>query len=200
MTSLQGYDAPSRSPLFGCVLVGGKSSRMGRPKHLLPDPRDPEKTWVERTVEVLDAVTQQVVLAGPAAMPASLAGRIQLADVPDVDGPMAGVLAAMRWAPRADWLVAACDHPDFDVAAAEWLLNQRRPEAWFVFPATGDPRRVQPLLACYGRRAAATLEEMAVSGDFRLYRLESHPRAHIVSIPSRVAEAWRDVDSPRVVQ
>jgi molybdopterin-guanine dinucleotide biosynthesis protein A len=188
--------ASSTSPLFGCVLVGGKSRRMGRPKHLLPHPHWPGKTWVERTVEVLREFTQQVVLAGAATLPERLAGEVQLDDAPDAQGPMAGVLAAMRWAPRANWIVVACDHPGFDVPAVEWLLNQRRPEAWFVLPSMGTPPRVQPLLAYYDCRGLPTLEQMAASHDFRLYRLESHANSQIAPIPPRLIPAWRDIDSP----
>ena len=46
--------------VFGCVLIGGKSRRMGYPKHLI---ETNGKTWIQRTVEVLEPLTSQVVVA-----------------------------------------------------------------------------------------------------------------------------------------
>ncbi len=55
-----------RPPVFGCVLIGGRSRRMGRPKHLL---RDGGTTWLERTVDALASAADRVVLVGGGALP-----------------------------------------------------------------------------------------------------------------------------------
>ena len=39
-----------KTPVFGCVLIGGASSRMGKAKHLLSRNGG---TWLEHTVELL---------------------------------------------------------------------------------------------------------------------------------------------------
>ena len=48
-----------------------------------------------------------------------------LPDVEYAEGPLRGMRAAMRWAPRAGWLFTACDQPDVSSAAVEWLLSHR---------------------------------------------------------------------------
>ena len=40
-----------KTPVFGCVLIGGKSRRMGYPKHLI---QKNGKPWIQRTVELLE--------------------------------------------------------------------------------------------------------------------------------------------------
>ena len=36
--------------VWACILIGGKSSRMGHPKHLLPGIDGSKESWLERTV------------------------------------------------------------------------------------------------------------------------------------------------------
>ncbi len=97
-----------KTPVLGCILIGGQSSRMGHPKHMI---QKNGRTWIERTVDVLDQLTSRVIVAGTGTLPESVRGCDRLVDVPSVRGPMAGLLAAMRWAPHASWLVTACDLP-----------------------------------------------------------------------------------------
>ncbi len=77
-----------KAPVYACVLIGGKSRRMGSPKHLL---QLGEKTWLEHTVSVLDQASLETVLVGRGDIPASLQVRRRLPDAPDATGPMAGM-------------------------------------------------------------------------------------------------------------
>ena len=58
-------------PLLGGVLIGGASSRMGRPKHLL---EHDGTTFAERAVAALRPHVGDVVLLGSGEVPSSLAG------------------------------------------------------------------------------------------------------------------------------
>ena len=135
------------SPAFACVLIGGKSSRLGQPKHLLEHPAG--QTWLERTVGLLQQLTEQVIIVGAGELPHSLAGHMRLSDVPDADGPLAGILAAMRWAPRVSWLLAACDLPNLSLSALRWLLSTRAPGVWATLPRLSSQSAIEPLLAHY---------------------------------------------------
>ncbi len=75
------------------------------PEHLIK--RENGLTWLENTVELLTPFTEQVVLSGAGEVPSSLDSLVRLADVPDVQGPLTGILAAMRWHPDACWLLLA---------------------------------------------------------------------------------------------
>ena len=179
-------------PVFGCILIGGKSSRMGTPKHLL---EKNGRTWLERTIEQVGQVAAEVVIAGAGALPESVPNNIRLHDVPDAQGPMAGLLAAMRWAPEVTWLVTACDQPDVSVDALRWLLSARSPGVWATLPrlrADGPP---EPLLAHYDFRAHAVLERAAARGDFGLVKIAQCGKAISPEVPASIAAAWRDVDT-----
>jgi molybdopterin-guanine dinucleotide biosynthesis protein MobB len=181
------------TPLYACVLIGGKSTRMGRPKHLL---RKDGGTWLERTVGLLRSKAQTVAVIGEGALPETLGDLVRLADAPDARGPMAGILAAMRWAPRASWLVAACDLPALSGEALDWLLATRAPGRWATLPRLEAAGRVEPLLAHYDFRARALLEELAAGGNFRLQDLSQARAVYTPSPPAGLAEAWRNVNTP----
>ena len=116
-----------KTPILGCVLIGGQSSRMGHPKHMI---QKNGRTWIERTVELLEQLTSRVIIAGTGTLPESVRDCDRLVDVPHVRGPMAGILAALRWAPGSTWLVTACDLPLLSLSALKWLLSTRAPGVW----------------------------------------------------------------------
>ncbi len=177
--------------MFGCVLIGGKSRRMGYPKHLI---QKHGKTWIQQTVEVLKPLTSQVVVAGGTS---EISGAVHLDDVPDVRGPMAGVLSAMRWAPHACWLVVACDLPLLSGSALNWLLSTRSPGVWATLPRFEGPgRHIESLLAHYDYRARPVIEELAARGDFSLSHLGLLDNVITPAPPSALEPAWQDVDTP----
>ncbi|MCX5676003.1 MAG: molybdopterin-guanine dinucleotide biosynthesis protein B [Planctomycetota bacterium] len=182
-----------RPPVFGCVLIGGRSMRMGRPKHLL---RQGRGTWLEHTVGCLRPVVEKVVIAGAGEVPRALADVAHLPDAPGVSGPLAGILAAMRWAPWATWLVAACDLPNLSPQAIAWLLETRTAGIWATLPRPAGGRGVEPLLAHYDFRARAILEGLAAEGDFSPSRAADHPKVLTPRPPAALRAAWENVNTP----
>ena len=182
-----------RTPVYGCVLIGGASRRMGRPKHLL---ESAGRTWIERAVAAMSRVSCRVAVVGAGELPDALAGVTRLPDVPDAEGPMAGILAAMRWAPWATWLVAACDLPNLSAEALEWLLATRAAGVWATVPLLAGARGVEPLLAHYDFRAGAILERLAADGRFSPSLVAEHPKVAAPTPPSHLAPAWDNVNAP----
>lgn len=96
----------------GIVLCGGLSSRMGRPKALLPF--GPE-TMLQRVVRIISDVVSPVVVVAAVGqeLPSLPVGVLVARDVHDAQGPLAGLsvgLSTLR--PHADAAYAtACDVP-----------------------------------------------------------------------------------------
>ncbi|WP_448872303.1 molybdenum cofactor guanylyltransferase [Desulfobulbus propionicus] len=181
------------SAVWGCVLIGGKSSRMGVPKHLL---FQEGRTWIERTVHVLGQVAEQVIVAGDGELPPTLQTIIRVPDIPGLAGPLAGILAALRAFPLVSWLVAACDQPEIHREALQWLLACREPGVLAVLPDVAGNGRVEPLLAYYDRAIRPVLEEMAASGQLRMNRLQSVPGVKTPRPPRPLHDAWRNFNTP----
>lgn len=179
------------APVYAGVLVGGKSSRMGRPKQLLD--------WqgrgiLERTVDVLGERAERVVLLGDGAVARSAETLPCLPDPPDLAGPLAGLLGALRWAPDATWIITACDQPLVDVEALDWLLDRRAPGVWAVLPS--GEKGPEPLLALYDARCRTLLESMAASGVLAPREVAGHPRVSSPRLPEERRRAWQGVNTP----
>jgi len=181
------------TPVYGCVLIGGESRRMGTPKHLLPRG---ERTWVEDIVACLARASERVVIVGAGELPDGLADAARLPDAPGVGGPMAGLLAAMRWAPEASWLVSACDLPKVSADAFNWLLSTRGPGVWATLPKLPGGEGVEPLLAHYAFRARALLEALASEGRFSPSLLAGQAKVISPTPPDRLIGAWENVNTP----
>jgi molybdopterin-guanine dinucleotide biosynthesis protein MobB len=184
-------------PVYAGVLIGGKSSRMGAAKHLM---KSDGRTWLERTVEQLEGAAAETVLLGRGEVPVALGGMRRLADVAEAAGPMAGILSAMRWAPRASWVIVACDLPQLRREAVDWLLDCRRPGVWAVLPQLEGGGHLEALLAHYDFRVRAGLERLAVAGNYRMADLVGLAPVSTPEVPAELAGAWANVNSPGDIQ
>lgn len=188
-----GSQDASLSVVWGAVLIGGRSSRMGRPKHLL---MREGRTWAEHIVTVLEQVVEQVIVVGGGVLPRSLNRLVRVPDILESAGPLAGILAALRSSPQRSWLIVACDQPDMHPDALRWLLACREPGVLAVMPDVAGNGRVEPLLAYYDRSIRPLLEEMAVQGHRRMNRLQSVPGVKTPCPPLHMRPSWRNVNTP----
>jgi len=180
------------TPVWGCVLIGGRSSRMGTPKHLI---EQEGRTWIERTVAMLRPKVSQVVIAGGGALPPALADALRVADIAGLGGPLAGILAAFRGYPQVSWLVVACDLPDMEAAALQWLLDCRRSGVVAVLPELAGDGRIEPLLAYYDQACLPLLEAMAAGGQQRMNLLRTGAGVITPQPPPHLRTCWRNVNT-----
>lgn len=183
-----------RTPIWGCVLIGGKSSRMGTPKHLIKDERG--KTWLENTIETLRPLVDGVVVSGRGLLPEAIAETPRLPDIPGVAGPLTGIVAAGRWQPQVSWLLVACDMPRVSAEALTWLLADRRPGCWGRVPKFAGNDRLEPLLAWYDFRAMQLFEEQLYTGSMRIGETAADIRIDHPLIPEALGYAWKNVNTP----
>lgn len=189
----------STVPLLACVLIGGKSSRMGRPKHLL---NQEGKSWLERTVAMLSPMVDEVVLAGTGNIPPALAHLTRIHDAADVQGPLAGILAALRARPEASWIILACDMPALNKEALNWLLAEARLAELAILPRLdkADKTRVEPLFAWYSGKCLPHLEQMAASGNWRINQLRHIQGVRTPLPPPHLHFAWSNINTPEQLQ
>jgi molybdopterin-guanine dinucleotide biosynthesis protein A len=165
---------------------------MGQPKQLM---RFRGTTLSEVAAAALAPHVEQVVLVGGGELPPGLASCPRLEDVAGLRGPLAGLLAAMRWAPRAAWVFAACDMPLVRPEAVGWLLEQRRPGRRAILPRVSG-RHIEPLLALYEPQARLLLEAVAASGRAAPSLIADDPAVVSPTPPPHLADAWRSVNTP----
>lgn len=183
--------------LYRGLLIGGKSSRMGSPKQFL---RFGGRQLGEIAASALGAFQcpNNVLTLGSGWVPQSLVELANLPDVPGIEGPCAGILAAHRWAQTAAWIVAACDHPWLTPEDIEWLMSHRRPGIWAVIPRQDDGYPY-PTLALYEPQALAELERNVIENPAqgaRIAVLLDHPRTLIVDPPPERTRVRKSINTP----
>jgi len=183
-----------KRPVWACILIGGQSSRMGRPKHLLPDGSG--GTWLERTVHVLQPLVAGVALSGGGELPATLATLPRLCDIPGVCGPLTGILSAMRWQPSVSWLLLACDMPGLSGEAVTWLLSQRAVGRWGVVPTLAGNETVEPLFASYEPQCSQFFEMLHDQGVRQIRRIVEYKQVNVVEVPENLQSGWHNINTP----
>lgn len=162
-------------PLYAGVLVGGKSVRMGRPKALLPAGN---ATLAEHVYGVVKNHANRTYLLGSGPLPPALAEVERIADPQGFEGPLAGLMAAHRFAPGADWLIFAVDLPNIDDGYVG-RFARRNPAFRFMGPRS--EKGVEPLASCYSSQLLARIArehggEMSISRLLEKFGVKGDPR------------------------
>jgi molybdopterin-guanine dinucleotide biosynthesis protein A len=138
----------------GYVLTGGRSSRMGRDKALLPFRGG---TLAQAVAAQVAEAAGSAILVGDPARYGGL-GFPATADLYPGEGPLGGILTALHHT-VADWnLVTACDMPAIEAALLRLLLDTAENTDPDVLIPAGPTGLVEPLCAVYHRRTLAALE------------------------------------------
>jgi molybdenum cofactor guanylyltransferase len=150
------------APLYGLVLAGGESRRMGRDKALLDYHGRPQVEWAW---ELLSRHCERAYVSVRAAQ-ASDSVRSGLPQVVDGElgaGPIAGIAAAQAAHPDAAWLVVACDLPFLGDALLARLVARRGTSGITAFRSAHDGLP-EPLCAIYEPATRAAIVEFIGAG------------------------------------
>ena len=144
----------------GYILVGGKSSRLGRDKALVEVGGRP---LVLRVTHAVQTAVDEVTLVGAP----EKYGHLGLRVIPDHVtgfGPLAGILAALEDTSRPWNLVAACDMPNLTPEFLGFLLRRAAEEQAEILAPTDATGRPEPLCAVYASSCREAIRR-AVEAD-----------------------------------
>jgi len=145
------------APLYGLVLAGGRSRRMGRDKAAL---EFDGRTQLERAFALLEPLTTRCFVSVRAdQLEDPLRAKFpQIVDLPNgLEGPLGGIRAAQLAHPEAAWLVVACDLPLLDAATLQHLIASRDPARLATVYRSTHDGLPEPLCAIWEPAAAGAL-------------------------------------------
>jgi molybdenum cofactor guanylyltransferase len=174
----------------GYVLVGGRSSRMGCDKALLPFRGGALAQSVARAVS---AAAGSATMVGDPARYGGL-GYAVIADLYPGEGPLGGILTALRNT-SADWnLITACDMPQLDPELLRGLLKTAAESVADALLPVGPEGRPEPLCALYHRRCLEPFAAAFASGVRKVTAaLET---VGTVRLPMAEASIFQNVNTP----
>lgn len=177
-------------PVSALILAGGRSTRMGRDKALLPHPEQREITFVVHLIVQLSRYCQEVLLVARNAEQAQeYAPHVSVPIITDLTpdiGPLMGIYSGLRAIHTSHALVTAVDMPFIQPQMIAFLLSQPRDESLIVPIVNDNP---QVLFAVYPRAVLPIMAERLQAGL-------RGPRALLSAVPVRTIaeEQLRRVD------
>ena len=152
---------PFSAEASAIILTGGKSSRMGRPKALLPFDGEPLIVHLVRMLK--SQFADAVVVAAPdqelPPLPATVA-RDEVA----YQGPVGGLYYGLKAASHSIAFVTSCDAAFLNLPLIGYLMS-RIADNDVVVPYWQE--RLQPLHALYRRSVLPLIEEQLQRGELR---------------------------------
>lgn len=156
------------------ILTGGKSSRMGRPKALLPFDGEPLIAHIARRLERL--FSEIVVVAAPGQELPLLPATLVQDEVP-YQGPVGGICYGLRAASGKVCFVTSCDVPFLNLPLILYLTTQIS-NYDVVVPYWQN--RFQPLHTLYRRSVLSLLQEQLGRGELRPIDLYKKVRTRVI--------------------
>ncbi|GAA5977991.1 hypothetical protein JCM11641_004351 [Rhodosporidiobolus odoratus] len=161
---------PGRAVL---LLLGGRSTRMGEPKHLLPHPLSSQPLYLHH-LDMLTQLERDEYFPSGVFVSAredqrnglKLPETVQvILDDPSLDiGPAGGIIQAFSSRPNATWLLLAVDLPFVTRYSILHLLSSHSPVSpvsLYLHPEDGNP---EPLFSIWTPPALKQLEENCKKG------------------------------------
>jgi len=171
----------SAPALFGLVLAGGRSTRMQRDKAAIA--YHGQETQLESAMKLLAPRVARAfvsVRADQADDPVRSAWP-RIVDRGDVEGPIAGIGAALATHPDMAWLVLACDLPFLDAATLDALIAGRDLERDATAFRSSHDGLPEPLCAVYEPRARAAIAAHLAGG-------RNCPRKFLINANTRLLD------------
>jgi len=116
----------SIADIYGLVLTGGKSTRMGIDKRGINYHGKAQQTLL---AGLLNEFCENVYISINTAQKNDFDNYPTIKDSFTGMGPMGAILSAMQQNPNVAWLVLACDYPFMDKGTLQHLIKNRMPKA-----------------------------------------------------------------------
>ena len=151
------------SPATAIIMAGGKSSRMGQDKSMLPINGVPA---IKHVLDQLAPYFDEILISSNNRAEHSFDGVKVVADEAMGAGPLVGIASALRISQNEINFVVACDIPEVDIATTGRLISESDGfDA--VIPQTGASR-YEPLFAVYKKSVLVEVDKAIASKKFRV--------------------------------
>lgn len=178
------------TPLYGLVLAGGRSSRMGTDKSAIEYHGMPQQDYMASQLEGLcDKVyiSKRAELGLPSKYPV-------IADSFTGLGPYGAILSAFKSYPDAAWLVTACDQPLLHRSHLKILIDQRQTNKIATCFYNPDTQFPEPLITLWEPKAYTILlqylamgyacpRKVLINSDINMIHTEDHTFMYNVNTP-----------------
>lgn len=181
-------------PVIG-ILIGGESSRMGRPKAIITVD---DTTLIERTAAVAATVSKTVLLLGepPFALPRAVSSLEVIEDLHQGIGPMAGLESLLVARPSEACILLACDMPHVTSSVLKRLCDVPTGYDAAVVCTGRDTRHWHPCCAAYGPSVAPVVRAAVAAGRYGMIKLLGSLRVQPIKLAGDDASCVENWNEP----
>jgi molybdopterin-guanine dinucleotide biosynthesis protein A len=164
--------------IYGLILTGGSSRRMGSDKAMLEYRDQPQAVYLTTIMEQLNISTYISCRKGDGEKWDPFK---TIEDAYTGIGPLAGILSAFDQFPNSAFFVLACDYPLLRTRDLKWLLESRSFDHHVTAISLPQNKWGEPLLAIWEPSSHTALRQAYQSGNYRLMDLLSNLDVQLVS-------------------
>lgn len=181
-----------KPPIYGLVLAGGNSIRMGEDKGAIIYHEKPQR---EHAAELLTPYCQEVLISCREDQITSIESNFNL--LPDTFlglGPYGGILSAFQRHPNVAWMVVACDLPLLNQETLNTLFENRDQSKTATCFESNRNEFPEPLITIWEPRSYSTLLQFLAQGY-------SCPRKVLINsdvklLPTPEEDLLRNINTP----
>ena len=179
-------------PLYGLVLAGGKSTRMGEDKSLISYFGLEHRIYLAKLLSPFCEKTY--ISCQENQLSESLDGCNPLIDLVPSKGPMSGLISAFLTHPNAAWLVIPCDLPLFSAKNITQLITERNVQGIATVFSSESHDYPEPLIGIWEPSAFPLIEQQYKVGNYSLLNILNNN--HIFLVPALDPEGLTNVNTP----
>lgn len=170
----------NRPEIYGLVLAGGYSQRMGRDKAFIVYQGKPMYQCAARMIQ---AFCKEVFISCRKEQEERLAGYPVLLDRFPPIGPLTGLLSAFKKYPKVAWLLTPVDMPNLTGQFVnDYLVANRDSRCDATIIRDRPNATIQPLVGIYEPTCLEKIEQQYVQGYYSLKGMIDNLEVHFVDV------------------
>lgn len=179
----------TKKDITGIILAGGKSSRMGSDKGLIPFKGKP---FMAHILEALKPMVSEIIIVSDN-KDHDVFNEYRVEDIIKDSGPLAGLYTGLKHSKTDLNLVLSCDVPLITTSVLKSLIGAARPEFDIIQAKYRD--ETLPLIGLYRKNCWRKSKELLDLGEQRLRALATHLRTYDLIIEKELENSIKDINT-----
>jgi len=178
--------------LTGFILAGGKSSRMGTDKGLLPVDGE---AMVQKIALAMNPVVDKIIIISNGNNYNYLGHKVYEDLIKDC-GPLGGIYTALMKSDTDQNLIVSCDMPFLRVELFNLLIKSISSDHEIIIPQFND--QPEPLCAIYNKSCAPKMYDLLIKKEFKLKEVLKQFKLGVIDINvhAELEDCFTNVNTP----
>jgi len=179
----------NKKNITGIILAGGRSSRMGSDKALMPFNN---QTFLEHVIQALHPLVDDILIVSNNPEHGKF-NYERISDSIADAGPMAGIHAGLTHSKTETNLVLSCDVPLIQTSVLEMIITNNEEDKDVI--QLEDQGKSLPLVALYKKRTAAHFFSLLNQGERRLRVAVNGLNIKTIAVTKTQQKAVRNINT-----